>query len=248
MQRLSRRIFLATTAVALAAGESPLYAYAAESSSPLEKSGPLILGLLMVHDPERHFAAIQDLRRRTRFKRKFHWHGTDVYKIGYARELMRYFVHQPDMRFISRIVKPARPSALLSEQARADEYVRLFSNARLPAGIILRMKEPSASWSSTRTEWSGPAVFRVRADALVKAGKIGQAEIARPVSDGVVDIAALLNGARYGAWRLLRQADYSVSKAELVAHLERLLQVPSLAHKVAGKWEVQDDPPGARTV
>jgi hypothetical protein len=219
-----------------AGGAAASFIYAGESFAPAMVEAPLVVGFLIAQAPEVHIAAIRDIRRRTRYTGRAVTHrSTDAFKLGCARELVRYFVLARDLRFCARVVFAP---GVGSDGFRAGQYSELFDTAGLAPGAVLRMKSRRRDRPfEPRLAGIGVREHDARVAAMRGKPRIVSAEaVTRSARDGLVDLAGLLTGTLFAGsfgdpYRL-----HPVKRPVLI-RLRTLLGVERLTDRVAGKWE-----------
>jgi hypothetical protein len=201
---------------------------------------PLVVGFLITQTPDVHLRAIQSIKLLTGYRGRVAYRTTGSYKVGCARELIHYFVRNPDLRFLARVVESPRAADFKPEGVRITQYQELFKTADLPVGSILRMKRRRREWGWTNVHPRyGDEQHASRVDALVASKLILRGEaITRAANDGLVELSNLLTGTLFGGWprREAGHAPHPV-KAVILARLSALLDVRGVDQPVKGKWE-----------
>lgn len=225
--------------------------YASESIAPGVRNSPLVIGLLIVQRREAHLTALAAIRSKTGYKRQVRYRSTDEYKVGCAREFVRYFAQTPDLRFVAKVV---RSSSGMTDALRASEYPQVFRVAELPAGVALRLKHRQRSWGYGRGRGSGQTELQARIAALKSSGLIsGSQIISRNDKDALVELSNLLTGSLFGSVSGVtgRQSPSqdaprkSAIKSSVTERLRAVLRVKDLTTAVKGKWDVRIENRGA---
>jgi hypothetical protein len=264
MPVVSRREFVAAcvTLVSTPAllSADPLYVYASESGAPYSYV-PQVLGFLMLTQPDRHIAAIRKIKEDVGCRRRLRFHGTDRMKISAGRELMHYFVREPDLRFTASLWQVNRnPGAAWSEAFRIQQYQDLFRSAAIPPATILRMKSRRASWDEShggnrdkikRTRRGAAATINPnhsgthfgepaqRFQALHRQNLILRGEaVTLSANDGLIELSSLLAGSAYRDHDPTSRIDPDNANGKIILRLRTLLGLSSLAEGASEKWRV----------
>jgi hypothetical protein len=242
VSELTRRELLAgaiaSACAATAATQPARYAYLAESYSPVLRGSPVVLGVLLTNNPQPHLEAIRELRRVCHYRRRLVYHGSDRFKIGFVRQLMQYFVRQPDLRFVARMVHPVRKGESIAESLRVSQYSELAAQAGLAPGVTLRCKRPKPDWGD-RPKTLGSRVLAARiAEVRRSVSAVRVEEIGSSAKEGLLELTGALNGVLLSSWIVDHEARYNAAKSELPLRLRNLLALGSLTAAVPGKWEL----------
>jgi hypothetical protein len=188
-----------------------------------------VVGCLITTAPDQHRRALRDVYARTDFHGVFTYHGTNRHKISCAREMMHYFAHAQNLRFVSRELSgtPRRqvPTRLVAQ------YPALLRQADVgPTAVVHLRARPRPG--PRRAFKHGPEQQADRINAM-KGLFASVVLVGRKKSDPLMDLAAALNGTLFGEGTEL----ITRPKAALQARLRTLLDVRSLETRVQGKWE-----------
>jgi hypothetical protein len=242
MPDITRREFpsaaVGSAVSAAAAPPQPLYLYMRESYTTADREAPFVLGFLITRTPERHLRTMRELRQRLNYRRELAHRSNDRLKISYARELLHYFVRDPELRFIARIVADHRWRDVREFTAfRASQYPELVRQTKLEVPAVVRIKRHRSLYAHSR--WDVSEEQRLRIDPLNKAGYVTQADaILSSAKDGLMELASILNGSLFrDAVRRFEVAGTSRPKTQVAARLRQLLGLESLTEAVAPKWQ-----------
>jgi hypothetical protein len=242
VSELTRREFLAgCAATSLLAAEKPLYAYAGESFSTTSPEAPFVLGLLLTSEPEKHIAAIRAIKQRVPYGRQLKYHGTDRLRISQARELIHYFTHDAELRFVGHVVNLSSPiKGKKFYELRVSQYPALVREGQLPRETILRLRRfPRASKDKRRPFHFDPdQEFRARAEPLLSQHLVARAEpVSQRAGDGLCEVANLLTGSLFHDAALTMLPSSIGVGPPIVTRLRRLLNVKVLTAPAGSKWQ-----------
>lgn len=191
-----------------------LYLYADESGTP-GTGDPYVIGVLSTADPERHRIAIADLRRAHGYRRELRYASTDRLKVPFARDLIRHFVEDDDLRLVAKW--GGGPAAAPGRTA-ADAYADVLAevDGRGARSTTLRIEpRPGRAGLPASVESAARAPTRVRTADLER--------------DDLAQLTGFLVGSVYGDLTGTRDR----VKRELIRALRTGLGVRSLASGVS---------------
>lgn len=118
------------------AASDPLQLYI-EESGVFGGKGPFCIGALLTSEPQAHLKHIRELRALHHFRSRLLYRSTDKFKRPFARGIINYFLHAPDLRFTARVVSKTVSDQETSRSARESSYFihyRKLISASVPKG------------------------------------------------------------------------------------------------------------------